>query len=64
MAKSYEATQSDRDIARIGIEMQAKQHGLDIDDPKVRSFIEHMIEVDATNHAAIRFYCNALHPKG
>jgi hypothetical protein len=60
MAASFEVSQSDRDIAKQGVEMQATHHGLDLTDPKVRAFVNHMIECSATDMAAIRFYTNAL----
>jgi len=60
MAASFEVSQTDRDIAKQGVETQAKHHGLDLNDPQVRAFVNHMIECSATDMAAIRFYTNAL----
>ena len=60
MSRTYEPSQDERTIARTGVMIQAEAHGIDVNDPKIKAFLEHTIEVDACNHAAIRFYTNAL----
>ena len=52
---SWEATDNDREIARFGITMQAGVHHLDVNDPNVKAFIEHLVEVSATDAAQMRF---------
>lgn len=61
MAKSITVTDTDRAVAKQAIELQATHHGLNLNDPNVRSFVDHMIEVSAADHASIRFYTNCLH---
>jgi hypothetical protein len=60
MAASFEVSQSERVIAKQGVEMQAAAHGIDLTDPKVRAFVDHVIDCSATDMAAIRFYTNCL----
>ena len=60
MAASFEVSQSERDVAKQGVEMQANHFGIDLTDPKVRAFVDHVIECSATDKAAVRFFTNCL----
>lgn len=55
------ATQTDIDIARIGMTIQAEAHGLDMTDPKIIAFLEHMIQTSAQASAMCRFLQNIIH---
>lgn len=55
------ATQSELDIARTGVTIQAEAHGLDLTDPKIIAFLEQMIQTSAQASANCRFLQNILH---
>ena len=59
--ETWTATDTDRTIARTGIEMQAEHYGLDMNDSKVRLFITHLVEVSASDAAQCRFLQNIVH---
>jgi len=54
-------TQTELDIARTGVTIQAEAHGLDLTDPKISAFVEHMIVVSAQASANCRFLQNIIH---
>lgn len=54
-AATFTATDGERDMARIGIEMQAEAAGLDFQDEKVRHFLNTIIETTAAHLACERF---------
>lgn len=68
MGNSVKPTQSDIDIARMGINLQFTAM---FDEPTrktletldIQKFIEHMVQVRASDQAYLRFYANCLHPK-
>lgn len=54
------ATETDHEIARIGITLQAKAHNVQMTD-EVKAFLEHMIKFNAGHFATERHIQNALH---
>ena len=57
---TFEPTQTDLDIARQGIMMQAEARGVVVT-PEVESFIELMIVNRATSRAEARMLQNIIH---
>ncbi len=47
MSAGWEVTDNMRHAARIGLMSQVGIHGLDINDPKVKAFIDQQIETQA-----------------
>jgi hypothetical protein len=60
-ADTFTATEAEVEKARIGIEMQAQAAGLDFEDPKVRRFLDQMIETTAAHLACERFQQDVIH---
>ena len=60
MADTFEVTQNDLDLAAIGVKAQAEAHGLDMEDPRIKAFLEHLVKVDAANDVWIRMLQNIL----
>lgn len=56
MAKqSWQATESDLAVARCGSMIQAEACGLDVNDPKIKAFMDNQIKVIASCHAESRW---------
>ncbi len=49
--ESWSTTDNDVEIARIGVMNQATLHGLDVDAPNVKAFLENSILVLAASNA-------------
>jgi hypothetical protein len=54
-------TETELNIARSGITMQAEAHDLDTTDAKVRAFIEHQAQVNAQMFAQLRANEELMH---
>jgi len=59
--KDSEATETDFQIAFNALRTQAKAHGLDPNDDKIRRFIIHTADVKATESAQTRALYNLMH---
>lgn len=68
MGEAIKPTQVDMDIAKVGIDIQFNSM---FDEPArtameamgIQKFVDHMILLQATDMATIRFYSSFLHPK-
>lgn len=60
MTDTFTATEDEIKICRTGIYIQAEARGLDINDKKVKSFLDNQVMVDAQYLARIRFLENIL----
>ena len=60
-AQSFTTCETDFEIARTGINIQAEAHGLDVTDPKVQAFLEHQVTVIAAHIACERWLQNTIH---
>lgn len=60
MADGFAVTHKDLEIATHSVESNAKRFGLDINEPNLRQFIDHQINVIAWKNAETRHISNAL----
>ena len=68
MGEVIKPTQTDMDIAKMGIDIQFNSM---FDEPTrtamksmgIQKFIDHMVLLRATDMATVRFYSSFLHPK-
>jgi len=60
-APSFTPCETDFEIARCGIKIQAEAHGLDMTDPKIQAFLEHQVKVIADHLACERWQQNIIH---
>lgn len=58
-----EPTETDRDVARGAMLMQAEAAGVDTATPEFQKFVDHMVEVAAEKSAEIRWLQSFLQPK-
>lgn len=54
-AATFTPTKDETLFARIGVEMQAEGAGLDLEDPKVKKFVDQMVQTRAAHIAESRF---------
>jgi hypothetical protein len=60
---TWTVTQAHIDHARMGLVMQAKAHGLDLNDKNIKAFIEHEVKVIAAYEAQCNFYSFKFTPE-
>ncbi len=53
--ESWKTSETDVELSRIGVMNQAVTHGLDVDDEKVKAFLEVTIQVQAAMSAESRW---------
>lgn len=56
-----EPTEDQRKTALFGVRLQAEAHGLDVEDEKVKAFIEHTAEVQSWMASESTWLNNIIH---